>query len=87
MKRWIIIALLLAAAAKPPVKPAVKPIIPPKVPLIFICTGENPLDISNAMMDIYKYMQKNEKEKDALRTDIIYLRLDILRLKKKLANQ
>jgi len=80
MKNWIIIALLLISAAKPVVKTAVKPVIMPKVPMIFLCSGENPLDISTAMMDIYKYMQKNEKEKDSLRTEITYLNLRLDKL-------
>jgi len=87
MKRWIIIALLLAAAAKPAVKPAVKPYVPPKVPMIFLCSGENPLDISSAMLDIYQYMQENEKEKKRMGYEISNLQLELAALKKKVANR
>jgi len=101
MKRLFLICLILVAvsakeakkpvitpaklAVKPAVKPAAKPVILPKVPPIFMCNGKRPLDISNAMMDIYKYMQKNEKEKAKLHNEISYLQLELMALKKQVA--
>ena len=62
-----------------------KSYIPSKVPLIFLCTGRNPLDIQNAFMDTYDHLKKNEREKEALRFRLDELEYQIEKLKK--ANQ
>jgi uncharacterized protein YecT (DUF1311 family) len=88
MKNLLLIFLLVFAAVKSADKPVgadkapVKPIAVPKVPHVYRCYGEDPAEINRAFRQLYKYMQKNEKEKQALKTEITFLNLRLDRLEK-----